>query len=153
MVSQLEHAFVSSSTFTLQKLWFYVHPTLHTLSILHTLTTELNEVENPPKDEEDDSSSEEEEDDDDDQPLEAILNQAQSSSKGKGNVDDAPPHSESNVSAPKSSGKRRKSVGSTEDGGTDSDLEVPANRKGWKGGHLTLSRLDNFLTHTSLLTI
>lgn len=58
LVSQLEHAFVSSSTFTLQKLWFYVHPTLHTLSILYTLTTELNEMENPLK-EEDDSSSEE----------------------------------------------------------------------------------------------
>lgn len=61
-MSQLEHAFVSSSTFTLQKLWFYVHPTLHTLSILHALTTELNEVENPPKDDDDDDSSEEEED-------------------------------------------------------------------------------------------
>ena len=57
-MSQLEHAFVSSSTFTLQKLWFYVHPTLHTLSILYTLTTELNDIENPPK-EDDDSSSEE----------------------------------------------------------------------------------------------
>ena len=57
-MSQLEHAFVSSSTFTLQKLWFYVHPTLHTLSIVYTLTTELNDIENPPK-EDDDSSSEE----------------------------------------------------------------------------------------------
>lgn len=58
LVSQLEHAFVSSSTFTLQKLWFYVHPTLHTLSILYTLTTELHDIENPPKEDEDSSSEE-----------------------------------------------------------------------------------------------
>jgi gamma-tubulin complex component 2 len=42
----------------LQKLWFYVHPTLHTLSILHTLTTDLLRVEEP--EENDDDSSEEE---------------------------------------------------------------------------------------------
>lgn len=43
----MEHAFVSSSTFTLQKLWFYVHPTLHTLSILYALITELARIEDP----------------------------------------------------------------------------------------------------------
>lgn len=47
LISQLEHLFVSSSTFTLQKLWFYVHPTLHTLSILYALITELSRIEDP----------------------------------------------------------------------------------------------------------
>lgn len=41
MLSQLEHAFNTSSRFSLQKLWFYVHPTLHTLSLIYQLTTEL----------------------------------------------------------------------------------------------------------------
>lgn len=41
MLSQLEHAFTTSPSFSLQKLWFYVHPTLHTLSLLHGLVTEL----------------------------------------------------------------------------------------------------------------
>ncbi|KZT06643.1 uncharacterized protein LAESUDRAFT_146540 [Laetiporus sulphureus 93-53] len=41
LLAQLEHAFSTSSSFTLQKLWFYVHPTLHTLSLLYLLTTEL----------------------------------------------------------------------------------------------------------------
>ena len=40
-MSQLEHAFNTSPQFSLQKLWFYVHPTLHTLSIIYQLTTEL----------------------------------------------------------------------------------------------------------------
>lgn len=41
MLSQLEHAFNTSPQFSLQKLWFYVHPTLHTLSLIYQLTTEL----------------------------------------------------------------------------------------------------------------
>ncbi|KAH8079060.1 Spc98 family-domain-containing protein [Cristinia sonorae] len=41
LLAQLEHAFNTSPQFTLQKLWFYVHPTLHTLSVLYLLTTEL----------------------------------------------------------------------------------------------------------------
>jgi gamma-tubulin complex component 2 len=40
-VTQLEHAFNTSSQFSLQKLWFYVHPTVHTLSLLYQLSTEL----------------------------------------------------------------------------------------------------------------
>jgi len=41
LLSQLEHAFNSSSQFSLQKLWFYVHPTVHTLSLIYQLTLEL----------------------------------------------------------------------------------------------------------------
>lgn len=47
LLSQLEHAFATSPTFSLQKLWFYVHPTLHTLSLIHGLVNELIEVEDP----------------------------------------------------------------------------------------------------------
>ncbi|KAI9454203.1 Spc98 family-domain-containing protein [Russula earlei] len=47
LLSQLEHAFNTSPQFTLQKLWFYVHPTLHTLSLIYQLTTELAATENP----------------------------------------------------------------------------------------------------------
>ncbi|KAI9457635.1 Spc98 family-domain-containing protein [Lactarius psammicola] len=54
LLSQLEHAFNTSPQFTLQKLWFYVHPTIHTLSLIYQLTTELAATENPG----DDSSNE-----------------------------------------------------------------------------------------------
>ncbi|KAI0699788.1 Spc98 family-domain-containing protein [Cerioporus squamosus] len=47
LLSQLEHAFDSSPQFTLQKLWFYVHPTLHTLSLLYLLTTDLATADDP----------------------------------------------------------------------------------------------------------
>lgn len=41
LITQLEHAFNTSPQFSLQKLWFYVHPTIHTLSLIYQLTTEL----------------------------------------------------------------------------------------------------------------
>lgn len=47
LLSQLEHAFSTSPQFTLQKLWFYVHPTLHTLSLLYLLITELATADDP----------------------------------------------------------------------------------------------------------
>ncbi|EIW56156.1 uncharacterized protein TRAVEDRAFT_60139 [Trametes versicolor FP-101664 SS1] len=47
LLSQLEHAFNSSPQFTLQKLWFYVHPTLHTLSLLYLLITDLATADDP----------------------------------------------------------------------------------------------------------
>ncbi|KDQ10708.1 hypothetical protein BOTBODRAFT_36026 [Botryobasidium botryosum FD-172 SS1] len=47
LVSQLEHAFISSSTFSLQKLFFYIHPTMHTLATLFSLTSELVHAEDP----------------------------------------------------------------------------------------------------------
>ncbi|GJE93998.1 spindle pole body component [Phanerochaete sordida] len=51
LLAQLEHAFNSSPQFTLQKLWYYVHPTLHTLSLLYMLTSELASADDPSGDE------------------------------------------------------------------------------------------------------
>lgn len=36
LIAQLEHQFRTDSTFTLQKFWFYVHPTLQTLTLIWT---------------------------------------------------------------------------------------------------------------------
>lgn len=47
LLAQLEYAFNSSPQFTLQKLWFYVHPTLHTLSLLYLFTSELATADDP----------------------------------------------------------------------------------------------------------
>src|SRR5882762_8799825 len=47
LLSQLEHAFNSSPQFTLQKLWFYVHPTIHTLSLIYQLVLELGTADDP----------------------------------------------------------------------------------------------------------
>ncbi|KIP01630.1 hypothetical protein PHLGIDRAFT_80314 [Phlebiopsis gigantea 11061_1 CR5-6] len=47
LLAQLEHAFNTSPQFTLQKLWYYVHPTLHTLSLLYMLTSELASADDP----------------------------------------------------------------------------------------------------------
>lgn len=41
LVAQLEHQFNTNPSFTLQRLWFYVHATLHKLSLVHMLTIEL----------------------------------------------------------------------------------------------------------------
>jgi gamma-tubulin complex component 2 len=43
LLSQLEHAFNTSPQFSLQKLWFYVHPTIHTLSLIYQLIQELED--------------------------------------------------------------------------------------------------------------
>ncbi|KAF9223192.1 hypothetical protein BS17DRAFT_782515 [Gyrodon lividus] len=45
LLSQLEHAFNISPQFTLQKLWFYIHPTVHTLSLIYQLILELTNTE------------------------------------------------------------------------------------------------------------
>ncbi|KDQ51905.1 hypothetical protein JAAARDRAFT_184745 [Jaapia argillacea MUCL 33604] len=42
LLSQLEHTYTTSPTFSLQKLWFYIHPTLHTLSLLSLITSSLS---------------------------------------------------------------------------------------------------------------
>ncbi|KAF9465883.1 Spc98 family-domain-containing protein [Collybia nuda] len=47
LLSQLEHAFNTSPQFTLQKLWFYVHPTIHTLSLIYQLILELGIADDP----------------------------------------------------------------------------------------------------------
>lgn len=44
LLSQLEHAFTTSPAFSLQKLWFYVHPTIHTLSLIYQLILELEDT-------------------------------------------------------------------------------------------------------------
>jgi len=50
LLSQLEHAFNTSPSFSLQKLWFYVHPTVHTLSLIYQLILELAIAEDPSAD-------------------------------------------------------------------------------------------------------
>ncbi|KAI0084948.1 Spc98 family-domain-containing protein [Irpex rosettiformis] len=60
LLAQLEYAFNTSSQFTLQKLWFYVHPTLHTLSLLYLLTSELATADDPGGSESGSESSSEE---------------------------------------------------------------------------------------------
>lgn len=47
--------FLTSPTFTLQRFWFYLHPTLHTLSLIHSLTSDLVSLNLPSED--DDASS------------------------------------------------------------------------------------------------
>ncbi|EJD07888.1 gamma-tubulin complex, DGRIP84/SPC97 component [Fomitiporia mediterranea MF3/22] len=59
LLSQLEHAFQHSPSFSLQKLWFYVHPTLHTLSLIHGLISEIVDAEEPPESGSDSDESEE----------------------------------------------------------------------------------------------
>ncbi|PWN47840.1 hypothetical protein IE53DRAFT_348536 [Violaceomyces palustris] len=60
LVVQLEHQLATSPSFTLQKLWFYVHPTLRTLSMVHSLTSEIASISHADlleEDEDSDSSS------------------------------------------------------------------------------------------------
>jgi len=59
LVSQLEHMFNTSPEFSLQKLWFYVQPTLHTLSLVHSLSKDLL------RDTSDESGDGDDDDDDD----------------------------------------------------------------------------------------
>ncbi|KAE8225942.1 hypothetical protein CF319_g1378 [Tilletia indica] len=74
LVVQLEHQMETSPTFTLQKLWFYVHPTIRTLSLIHALTGYIASITHADilEDDDDDSSDEDDdnEDDDDDDDLE-----------------------------------------------------------------------------------
>ncbi|KAG8991083.1 hypothetical protein FRB94_012869 [Tulasnella sp. JGI-2019a] len=60
LVSQLEHLFNTSPSFTLQKLWFYTHPTLHTLSLIYSLTNELILADHPELENDEDEEEEEE---------------------------------------------------------------------------------------------
>ncbi|KAJ6500592.1 gamma-tubulin complex, DGRIP84/SPC97 component [Mycena sanguinolenta] len=50
LLSQLEHAFSTSPQFSLQKLWFYIHPTIHTLSLIYQLVLELGSADDPAAD-------------------------------------------------------------------------------------------------------
>ncbi|KAF8908113.1 gamma-tubulin complex, DGRIP84/SPC97 component [Gymnopilus junonius] len=62
LLSQLEHAFNTSASFSLQKLWFYVHPTVHTLSLIYQLILELATADDPGNDLSSSSSSSDEDD-------------------------------------------------------------------------------------------
>lgn len=53
----MEHSFNSSPQFSLQKLWFYVHPTVHTLSLIYNLTIELGTADDPSAELSSDSAS------------------------------------------------------------------------------------------------
>ncbi|KAJ3984346.1 Spc98 family-domain-containing protein [Lentinula detonsa] len=50
LLSQLEHSFNTSPQFSLQKLWFYIHPTVHTLSLIYQLTLQLGTADDPSAD-------------------------------------------------------------------------------------------------------
>ncbi|KAF7305147.1 Spindle pole body component [Mycena kentingensis (nom. inval.)] len=47
IVAQLEHEFNVSEQFSLQKLWYYVHPNIHVLSLLYQLVLELGSADDP----------------------------------------------------------------------------------------------------------
>lgn len=72
LLSQLEHSFVSSPQFTLQKLWFYVHPTIHTLSLLYNLVQELGSADDPSAELSSSSSSSSEVDEEEEAKNEAL---------------------------------------------------------------------------------
>ncbi|CAG8607330.1 hypothetical protein RhiirA1_489830 [Rhizophagus irregularis] len=54
LITQLEHQFRTSPSFTLQKFWFYVHPTLHTMSNLHSLVMDILDAAQDASEDEDD---------------------------------------------------------------------------------------------------
>ncbi|KAG9219989.1 hypothetical protein CCMSSC00406_0006902 [Pleurotus cornucopiae] len=58
LLSQLEHAFNTSPQFSLQKLWFYIHPTVHTLSLIYQLVLEFCTADDPAADSSSSSSDE-----------------------------------------------------------------------------------------------
>ncbi|GAA5870431.1 hypothetical protein JCM8547_004030 [Rhodosporidiobolus lusitaniae] len=65
LLAQLEEQFNSSSSFTLQRFWLLVHPALNTLSLIHSLTTDLVALSLPPLDDGSSSSSADSDSDDD----------------------------------------------------------------------------------------
>lgn len=58
LTAQLESLFLTSPTFTLQTLYFHLHPTLHTMSLLSSLCMALETDEKP----NDDDASDDEDD-------------------------------------------------------------------------------------------
>lgn len=52
-IAQLEHQFQTSTTFTLQKLWFYAQDTLRTMKVLHNLSMSIRSIQIPPKNDHD----------------------------------------------------------------------------------------------------
>jgi len=65
LIAQLEKQYQASPSFTLQKLWFYVHPTLRTLSLVHAFTSEVAAISHADILEEDEDDEDDEDDDED----------------------------------------------------------------------------------------
>ncbi|KAK0543147.1 gamma tubulin complex Spc97/GCP2 subunit Alp4 [Tilletia horrida] len=92
LVVQLEHQLETSPGFTLQKLWFYVHPTIRTLSLIHAITSYIASITHADilEDDEDDSSDEEDDDEDDefedDDEDDAVEGGGGSTSEGEGSL-------------------------------------------------------------------
>jgi gamma-tubulin complex component 2 len=72
LLSQLEHVFNTSPNFSLQKLWFYVHPTIHTMSVLYQLVLELGTADDPTAELSSSSSSQSSEDEEEEARNEAL---------------------------------------------------------------------------------
>lgn len=47
LINQLEHQFHTSNTFSLQKLWYYIHPHIHTMATLSSLIEKIQIKESP----------------------------------------------------------------------------------------------------------
>lgn len=52
-IAQLEHQFQTSTTFTLQKIWFYAQDTLKIMKVLHDLSITIRSIQIPPKSDQD----------------------------------------------------------------------------------------------------
>lgn len=71
LIVQLEHQMATSPTFTLQKLWFFVHPTMRSMGFLHSFTlgiasiSHANILESDDEDEDEDDEDESTEDEGD----------------------------------------------------------------------------------------
>lgn len=53
-ISQLEHQFYTSSSFTLQRLWFFAQDTLQDMKVLHDLAMTIRSIEIRPQGDQDD---------------------------------------------------------------------------------------------------
>lgn len=69
LTARLESLYLSSPDFTLQAAYLYLHPTLHTLAILHSLCLSLDFEEDPADDSEAHSSGEDDSEDEEDAAL------------------------------------------------------------------------------------
>ena len=79
LLARLEHQFVSSPTFTLQQFWYYLHPSLHTLSLLGALTSDLVSLGLPSDNDDADSDASTE---DGNEALKGILDEMRGAAKG-----------------------------------------------------------------------
>ena len=78
LLVQLEHQHATSPAFTLQRFFFYIHPTMRTLSIVHSLTSSIANVSHAPLlADDDDSASLSSSSDEDDDEVSGTLEQEQ----------------------------------------------------------------------------